>query len=384
MNGGRIVALDAARGIAMLLVCLAHFCDVHFVRSVAIDGWFGIGLALVGKVATPTFVLVSGILMGYQAEAAAGASRFRMHLLDRALFLVTIGHLLIALSFTPRWGAWRALTSVYITDTVALCVVVGLFTVPHIHRNVRFVLGGLCAVGNWFVWRFWLPQDPALLPIKSLLLGPPEGSDSILIFPILPWLGWYLVGSAIGEWLNGEGLCHVSRRSRRLGAAGFGMVALALALKAGIMLHTSVTGATVDPSWYGLISPFQKYPPGPIYLLIMGGTALVLVSALLSPAQPSWIRKCAMLAEPVGRNSLVIFIVQFYLYFAACDLFVKQGMVVPFAVSVAAFLLSLAWLWVVAQVCHRYRISRFLTTGLPALLPSMKESKVFGGLRRAA
>lgn len=78
MNGGRIVALDAARGIAMLLVCLAHFCDVHFVRSVAIDGWFGIGLALVGKVATPTFVLVSGILMGYQAEAAAGASRFRM------------------------------------------------------------------------------------------------------------------------------------------------------------------------------------------------------------------------------------------------------------------------------------------------------------------
>ena len=80
----------------------------------------------------------------------------------------------------------------------------------------------------------------------------------------------------------------------------------------------------------------------------------------------------------------MIFIVQFYLYFAACDLFVKQGMVVPFAVSVAAFLLSLAWLWVVAQVCHRYRISRFLTTGLPALLPSMKESRVFGGLRRAA
>ena len=384
MNGGRIVALDAARGIAMLLVCLAHFCDVHFVRSVAIDGWFGIGLALVGKVATPTFVLVSGILMGYQAEAAAGASRFRMHLLDRALFLVTIGHLLIALSFTPRWGAWKALTSVYITDTVAICVVVGLYAVPHINRNVRFVLGGLCAVGNWFVWRLWATQDPLLLPIKSLLLGPQEGNDAILIFPIVPWLGWYLVGSVIGEWLNGDGSCHVSRRSRRLGAAGFGMVALALALKAGIMLHTSVTGATFDPRWYALVSPFQKYPPGPVYLLAMGGAALVLVSVLLSPVQPSWIKKCAMFAEPIGRSSLVIFIVQFYLYFAACDLFVKHGTVVPFSLSVAAFLLSLAGLWAVAQLCHRYRISRFLTTGLPALLPSMKEPKVFGALRRAA
>lgn len=104
MNGGRIAELDAARGIAMLLVCLTHFSDVHFVRSLALDGWCGMGLALVGKVATPTFVLVSGILMGYQTEAAAGAARFRMHLLVRALFLVTIGYLLIALSFTPRWG----------------------------------------------------------------------------------------------------------------------------------------------------------------------------------------------------------------------------------------------------------------------------------------
>ncbi len=384
MNGGRIVALDAARGIAMLLVCLAHFCDVHFVRSLALDGWFGVGLALVGKVATPTFVLVSGMLMGYQAEAAAGAPRFRMHLLDRAVFLVTIGHLLIALSFTPRWGAWRALTSVYITDTVALCVVVGLYAVPRLSRNVRFMLGGLCAVGNWFVWRFWSAQDPAFLPIKSVLLGPPEGSDAILIFPILPWLGWYLVGSAIGEWLNDGGSRHVSRNSRRLGAVGFGMIALALALKAGIMLHTSVTGAVFDPSWYALISPFQKYPPGPVYLLIMGGAALVLVSALLSPAQPSWVKTCAALAEPIGQNSLVIFIVQFYLYFAACDLLVKQGTVVPFALSVAAFLLSLAGLWAVARLCRRYRVSRFLTTGLPAILPSMKESKVLGALRRAA
>jgi uncharacterized membrane protein len=384
MTGRRIAGLDAARGIAMLLVCLSHFCDVHFVRNVVLDGWFGVGLVLIGKVATPTFVLVSGILMGCQTEAAACSPRFRLHLLDRALFLVTIGHLLIALSFTPRWGVWKALTSVYITDTVALCVVVGLYAVPHISRNVRFVLGGLCALGNWFVWRLWATQDPLLLPIKSVLLGPPEGSDTILIFPILPWVGWYLVGSAIGEWINGDGSGHVSRKIWRLGAAGFGMLALALGLKAGVMLHASVTGVMFDPRWYAFISPFQKYPPGPGYLLAMGGAALVLVSVLLSPAQPPWIKKCAMLAEPIGRNSLVIFIVQFYLYFAACDLFVKQGMVVPLAISVAAFLLSLVGLWAVAQLCHRYRISRFLTTGLPALLPSMNESRVFGGLRRAA
>lgn len=46
-------------------------------------------------------------------------------------------------------GAWKALTSVYITATVAVCVVVGLYAVPRIRRKVRFVLGGLCAVGSW-------------------------------------------------------------------------------------------------------------------------------------------------------------------------------------------------------------------------------------------
>lgn len=384
MNGGRIAALDAARGIAMLLVCLSHFCDVHFVRSAAFDSWFGMALSLIGKVATPTFVLVSGILMGCQAESVAASSRFRMHLLDRALLLVTIGHLLIALSFMPRWGAWKALTSLYITDTLALCVVVGLYAVPRISRKSRFVLGGLCAAGNWFVWRFWSTQDPVLLPVKSMLLGPPEGNDAILIFPILPWVGWYLVGSAIGEWLTSDGLGHISWRSRRLGAVGFGMVALALALKAGVVLHTSVTGLKFDPTWYAVISPFQKYPPGPGYLLVMGGAALVLVSAVLSPAQPSWIKVCATLAEPIGRNSLVIFIVQFYLYFAVCDLFVKQGAMVPIAVSVAAFLVSLAGLWAVAWLCGRYRVSRLLTTGFPALLSSMEQSNAPVRLRQAA
>lgn len=384
MNGVRIAALDAARGIAMLLVCLAHFFDVHFVRSAALDGGFGVGLALAGKVATPTFVLVSGILMGYQVEAAAASSRFRMHTLDRALFLVTAGHLLIALSFTPRWGAWRALMSVYITDTVALCVVVGLYAVPRINRNVRFVLGGLCAIGNCFVWRFWSTQDPVLLSIKSMLLGPPEGNDAILIFPILPWVGWYLVGSAVGGWLNDGGSCHVSRKSRQLGVVGFGLMSLAIVIKAVIVLDTSITGMRPDPSWYALISPFQKYPPGPIYWLFMGGAAFMLVSVVFSPVLPSWIKSCVSFAEPIGQNSLVIFIVQFFLYFAACDLFVPKGTAVPISGSIAAFLASLAGLWAVARLCQRHKVARFLTTGLPAILPSMKDAKVLGALRRAA
>lgn len=381
-SGQRIASLDAARGIAMLLVCLSHFMSIHFVGEPARQSWLDV-INYVSKVATPAFVLVSGILMGYQVETgAANSSRFRMQVLDRALFLVTVGHILIALAFVPRWGAWRALSSVYITDTLAFCMVIGLLMAPRMSRQARLIVGGGTTLGSWFVWQLWAAQDPLPLLIKSVFIGPPEGTT--LIFPLLPWLGWYLVGSAIGGQLHRSSLTNRSRSSWRLGAIGLGMIVVAFAIRIAVKLHGSFAGATFDTNWDSYVSLLQKYPPGPIYMLAMGGAALVLLSVLFSPKQPSWLKSCVSLAEPIGQNSLAIFIVQFFLYFAACDLLVAKGAVVPLMVSGSAFLLSLVGIWVLARLCQRYRASRVLTTGLPVFLHSLEPARAVREFRHAA
>src|SRR5262245_48181455 len=94
----RLSSLDAARGMAMLLVCLAHYLDVYLysARVVPLEVWV-IDLAiLVCRSAAPTFVLVSGVLLGYQLVTRGGRFNvFRTHLLDRALFLALIGHVVM-------------------------------------------------------------------------------------------------------------------------------------------------------------------------------------------------------------------------------------------------------------------------------------------------
>lgn len=59
----RLGAVDAARGAAMLLVCLSHFADAYVEL-------FGYGstyerLDLVVMIASPPFMLLSGAMLGF-------------------------------------------------------------------------------------------------------------------------------------------------------------------------------------------------------------------------------------------------------------------------------------------------------------------------------
>src|SRR5690349_4041602 len=121
----RLAALDAARGIAMLLVCTSHFIDVYGNTLQPDNPIVNLVLTLT-KVATPTFVLVSGILLGYFHAKQENFSRLRIHLLDRAIFLITVGHLLMASSFAAKMGWLSALSHWYITDTLGFCLLGGM------------------------------------------------------------------------------------------------------------------------------------------------------------------------------------------------------------------------------------------------------------------
>lgn len=309
----RVRALDVARGIAMLLVCVAHFFDMYALQGIPPDTWYLSIVSLVCRVATPTFVLVSGIVLGYQVAARGELTAgLRTHLLDRALFVATVGHALIALAYTPQWGYARAFGVGYVTDTIAFCVIGGLFIVPVTGVYARSVIGGALLVGSLIGWQFWTPAEPILLLVKSVLLGPIVGYDASYFFPLLPWLGWYLVGSVVGSLLGREMALTESGLATRLVMIAAGMIVTALAAKWGISYFV----ISLDRVWFPWTCLFQKYPPGPMYLLVMGGTALLLVGGIILRMKSPWMRLVDQIMEPVGKNSLPVFIAQFFVYFS--------------------------------------------------------------------
>jgi peptidoglycan/LPS O-acetylase OafA/YrhL len=64
LEQGREEFLDAARGAAMLFVLLSHFGTAYFSRGEADRFWEAV-LIRVGMIASPTFTIVSGLVLGY-------------------------------------------------------------------------------------------------------------------------------------------------------------------------------------------------------------------------------------------------------------------------------------------------------------------------------
>lgn len=368
----RIQALDVTRGIAMVLVCISHFFDVYDLQRAMQDSWLMTVISSVCRIATPTFILVSGMVLGYQV-AIKGVTTpvLRFRLIDRALFLVTIGHVLIALALTARWGWWHAFFTGQVTDTIAFCIIGGLLIVPRTSYRVRFVLGVVFLAVNWLTWWFWIPVDPILLLIKSVFLGPSAELGSVFMFPLLPWFGWYLVGSSIGEILAGASVENILKVCSRVRVVSIGMISVAMIIKLGLL-----QGIVVAQSWYPFISPYQKYPPGPIYLLLMGGAAMFLVSAVFSVGDARWMGGVRKLVVPIGQNSLAVFIVQFFVYYSFLYLVFLKNPSMPVVLVGALLFISLAGILIFAIFCRRYHVSRWLTIGVTEVDSHLKKASI--------
>ena len=90
----RLPALDVARGLAMVLVCLSHFVW-SATQTVGDTRTFDL-LTKLSMIATPTFLLVSGITLGYlHGLRGDGYRRLATKLPERGLLLLSVVHLLM-------------------------------------------------------------------------------------------------------------------------------------------------------------------------------------------------------------------------------------------------------------------------------------------------
>ena len=183
MKAERIHAIDAARGTAMLFVFLSHFGWVYFSQNGA-SAYLRVS-ALVGQVASPAFMIISGMMLGYLYRTSGGDfAGIRAKLIDRALFLLTIGRVFILIAHIPAAGGlWAALHWGFMTDAIAFSLIAGSILITLLEPKERILLAvGTFAVSSWLTVS-WHPHSKLLWVVQETLFGTTGLRHLVFIFP---------------------------------------------------------------------------------------------------------------------------------------------------------------------------------------------------------
>jgi uncharacterized membrane protein len=356
----RLGTVDAVRGIAMVFVCLSHFAIAYLDHGG--DHAVATRLEGIAMIASPTFVLLSGTMLGLIYARANGEFATRRRLfLERGFFLLTIGHLLLLLPSIPL-GPLDSVMRPFVTDAIGVAMLLGTSIVTRTSGRQRLLLAVAIYLVSIVALFVWIPSGQALRLAKDVMVGLPPGGRGSYAFALLPWTSVYLVGTLFGE--------HVANGMARTGAipsrhfvvAGAAAVALALVIRLGIPLllpQAELTTPALDVNLRAfLVSPWQKYPPGPTYLLFFGGAGLLLMAGVFHLARLSLMRDWLLPPfEVIGRTSLATFVVQQYLYFAVLGHLGGR----PDRAWPLLFLASLLLVWLAAHWWDRHRGNRWLS-----------------------
>lgn len=359
----------------MCFVALSHFSWTLEQTQPGLEDM----LQNVAMIATPTFLLLSGAMLGLlQLRRKDGLSLLASRLFHRGLFVLVVGHLVIsgASALThdkPYWSV--VLNRVYITDVVALC----LMLLPRItaRRSVSSLLttGVVIYVVALFASYLWRPTQMPGVVVEQLLFGThghPGHQLMVFASPIIPYIGIYIAGIGLGSYIDKvAGGSIESRESRRIVGVALSMLFVALCAKAGwILAHLDVqTG--FGSVMHGLTSPFQKNPPSPVYLLTFTSLGILALCSFF------WMERRAARALPLrafavlGQCSFFVFIVQFYIFGPMSDrpdLFGGHLWWLSYSVSMAV-IWGLALLWRKARGNRLFDITYTLTHGRNGGLP---------------
>jgi uncharacterized membrane protein len=340
----RLPAIDASRGAAMVLVCLAHF-STKYIFPAGGDAP-GTWLPFLSHVASPMFFVISGAMVGYLAAMRPERfDRVRATLARRALFFLSIGHVLILGAHIRHladvMGSGKML---FVTDTIAIALLLSprLLRIPARWR----LAGAVCAYafGCALVY-MWEPHSFGVRIFKDTLLGIDGDGYWEYNVPMLPWLAVHAAGTVLGALLADT----VAGRSRvrieaRLAIVGSGVLAAAAMVR---VVSTVLLRLVITPGGRGafvvrqLATPWQREPPSPAHLLLFSGLALLAMSAIF------YIERVGIAAPVIawlcvlGRTSAFVFILQFYVFYVAIpDVLPIKLVLAPFIFVVAMALIG--------------------------------------------
>lgn len=361
----------------MLFVCLSHFASVYLAPwgnsgTSPFLRWSGWSAVLVSMIASPTFVAVSGIVVGYLYRVdPAGMPSLRRKLIDRGLFLLLIGHLLLSV---PGYVQFRSLSVAlgyaFITDVIAVAIIVGPTLLTRTTPARRVVIGAFLLGASWIVPAVWTPRTVVDAVIVRYAFGS-SGANALAGFALLPWLGVYVLATVLGERVGRHAQAKdyhlIDRALLRVGA-----IAAALGAAITIIRHAlrayAPTLVNVNIGIGVFLAAGRKWPPGPVYLMLFGGVGIILLSrAFWIARDASWMRLTQPLGT-MGRASFFVFVLQSYVYYLIIPVLAlpfPQLWPLYYAATIA-FLVGAATVW------DAFDANRYLTVGLWRTVPLVR------------
>jgi len=370
----RLRFIDACRGATMLFVFVSHFGTAYFDEHDS----RGHILETLALVASPTFMLVSGLLVGFLYRTRPhDFTRLRVTLAHRGLFLLTIGRVLILAGSWPRLQSVRYLI---ITDAIGVSMLIAPTLVARVRPIGRLIIAVTLFTASWVAVGFWHPSSFAGRLLLESLFGSRHPSVYMLVFPLVPWCALDLLGSVIGERLGEFSISGDARGMfRTLARTGTVAIAAALVLKlTAVLLATRGGGAESEVYLRGfaiLASPGIKFPPSPAYVLFYGGLGLCWLSMWWMAERRGWHRVISPAAN-LGQASLFMFVLQSYVFFTAIYLLkpvLPFAWVWPMYLVVASVIIMLA-----AAEWHRRGYRRFVTVGLKSWYNRRNQASIPG------
>lgn len=354
----RLVYLDWLRGLAVLIMVLAHVVDSWTMESHRHDGAF-YSAVFVGGLGAPFFMLLAGVavvLSGYSRSRAAGdPAAGAAAAMRRGADVFVLGLLFRVQSQLLGWGPLTNLFRVDILNVMGLSMIaaaIGWRVAGRASnaRAARIALFASATAAATFVTPLVRSAAwPAILPDPIEAYLRPEGRYAA--FSIFPWAGFLLAGAVIGElieWGRTEG-----RDTRlQIGLFASGVAGALAAWRASYLpaLYPQVSFWTSSPAFF-----FIRL--GIITALVPAGWAHCRYWLKEAPGTslPTWRRPFVAVTralELMGRSSLFVYWIHVEMVYGLIAEPIKRTL--PFWGAIAATLAMSVWLYVLVLAKNRW------------------------------
>lgn len=279
-TGIRIQAIDALRGLVIILMTLDHVRD--YFSNVAFDPldlsqtngalfmtrW-------ITHLCAPTFIFLAGI-SAYLMSRQSDLSTVRRFLITRGLWLIFLEVTVVnfAWSFNFRYETGAFLQVIWAIGA-SMLVLAALIGTP---RWFIGLFAGVVIVGHNMLDAISASMFGDWAWVWNLLHESGRTSFALVFYPLVPWIGVMALGYYAGRIFE----LAAERRLTILLAIGAACTVLFVALRALNVYgdpHPWITQSTLLFNVFAFIN-VHKYPPSLLYLLIMLGTASMLLAAL--------------------------------------------------------------------------------------------------------
>ena len=339
---GRIAAVDALRGLVMILMTWDHASYAYNAGRYVTDsvGWYTPGSVIptaqflarfVTHMCAPTFICLAGLVMAIsirrKQDAGIEQKRIDADLMFRGIFILALDPLWMSFGF----GGRTVFQVLYAIGGGLCCMVLlrRLGTRWLLAVGLGLMLGSEALAG----WVLWVNDGKGAGPVGALLTnGGRLGFSGYVLYPLLPWLAYMILGVACGRLM--------SRDARKNPTHGFLLAGLIL-----MVLFVVVRG--IDG--YGNMRLHRdnlhllqwlhvsKYPPS----LSFGLLTLGLMCLCLALFMHVYSGKSAATLDPLlvfGRTPLFFYILHVHLLTGsakALDLWKGGGLLTTAAATVA-------------------------------------------------